>query len=355
MPSCPAAVDTCGSCTTTNGLVVTGSEIHAGGGLKVWFGVAGSIGLRSPPPTTSTPDTPQPRPTASPRASEASNPNPPPASGFSSSASPSSRLAADLVDAPDRRCPRSPTAVVSLGYLFYQAAGPCGLVLWGLPYQPACAPGFCVSASRHFLLPSTRRQVAVEIPPPPNLQTASCHPLSSPYRLRYSRLMNEPAAPAPRFLRDVHASRGSAHMFRGLDLDIATGETLALVGRSGAGKSTILKLINRLLLPHAGHVFVENRETREWQGILLRRRIGYVLQDIGLFPHMTVEENVGLVPRLEHGIPAHRTRGSHAPRSGWSAGRRVRRTAAARALGWPAPARRRRAGARRRSADAVDG
>jgi osmoprotectant transport system ATP-binding protein len=74
---------------------------------------------------------------------------------------------------------------------------------------------------------------------------------------------------------------------------------MALVGRSGAGKSTILKLVNRLLLPDSGTVRVEGRDTREWDGIRLRRRIGYVLQDVGLFPHMTVEQNVGLVPQLE--------------------------------------------------------
>lgn len=84
-----------------------------------------------------------------------------------------------------------------------------------------------------------------------------------------------------------------------LTLDIAAGEILAMVGRSGAGKSTILKLVNRLLLPMGGVVHVEGRDTRQWDGIRLRRRIGYVLQDVGLFPHMTVAANVGLVPRLE--------------------------------------------------------
>jgi osmoprotectant transport system ATP-binding protein len=85
----------------------------------------------------------------------------------------------------------------------------------------------------------------------------------------------------------------------GLRLSVDPGEVVVLVGRSGAGKSTILKLVNRMVLPQSGSVFVEDRDTREWDSIQLRRRTGYVLQDIGLLPHMTVEENVGLVPRLE--------------------------------------------------------
>ena len=90
-------------------------------------------------------------------------------------------------------------------------------------------------------------------------------------------------------------------------LAIDPGEVVVLVGRSGAGKSTILKLVNRMVLPLSGTVRVEGRDTREWHSIRLRRRIGYVLQEIGLFPHMTVEENVGLVPRLER-WPADRIR-----------------------------------------------
>jgi osmoprotectant transport system ATP-binding protein len=100
-------------------------------------------------------------------------------------------------------------------------------------------------------------------------------------------------------VRDVHVSRGAAGpVLRGLDLEIARGETLALVGRSGAGKSTLLKLINGLIFPDRGEVLVEGRATREWNPYELRRRIGYVLQEIGLFPHMSVAENVGVVPRL---------------------------------------------------------
>jgi len=88
-------------------------------------------------------------------------------------------------------------------------------------------------------------------------------------------------------------------VLRGFTLTIDPAEVVVLVGRSGAGKSTILKLVNRIVLPRSGSVRVEGRDTREWDAVSLRRRIGYVLQDIGLFPHMTIEENVGLVPRLE--------------------------------------------------------
>jgi osmoprotectant transport system ATP-binding protein len=98
---------------------------------------------------------------------------------------------------------------------------------------------------------------------------------------------------------DPSLTPASAPALRAFSLAVDAGIVLALVGRSGAGKSTVLKLINRLLEPDAGAVLVDGRDTREWHPIRLRRRVGYVLQDVGLFPHMSVAENVAVVPRLE--------------------------------------------------------
>jgi osmoprotectant transport system ATP-binding protein len=104
--------------------------------------------------------------------------------------------------------------------------------------------------------------------------------------------------------RDVSFTRpGGARVLDHFELAVEPGEVLAVVGRSGAGKTTLLKLVNRLLLPDEGAVLVEGRDTREWHATRLRRRIGYVLQDVGLFPHMTVADNVGVVPRLEGWAP----------------------------------------------------
>jgi osmoprotectant transport system ATP-binding protein len=79
---------------------------------------------------------------------------------------------------------------------------------------------------------------------------------------------------------------------------VASGESLALVGGSGSGKTTTLKIINRLIEPSAGSVELEGRDTRELEPHVLRRRIGYVFQGVGLFPHMTVAENIAVTPGL---------------------------------------------------------
>ncbi|MGH9258093.1 MAG: ATP-binding cassette domain-containing protein [Vicinamibacterales bacterium] len=92
--------------------------------------------------------------------------------------------------------------------------------------------------------------------------------------------------------------RGDREVLRDITLQVEQGETLVLVGRSGTGKSTVLKLINRMLEPSDGRVLVGGRDTRAWDPTELRRQTGYVLQEVGLFPHMDVARNVGLVPSL---------------------------------------------------------
>jgi osmoprotectant transport system ATP-binding protein len=101
--------------------------------------------------------------------------------------------------------------------------------------------------------------------------------------------------------RDVSFSHAgaAAPIISHLNFAVEEGETLVLLGQSGCGKTTTLKLINRLLLPTSGEVRVEGKVTTEWDPIRLRRRTGYVIQEGGLFPHFTVARNVGLVPSLE--------------------------------------------------------
>ncbi len=84
-----------------------------------------------------------------------------------------------------------------------------------------------------------------------------------------------------------------------IDLQISSGETLMLLGRSGSGKTTCLKMINRLIAPTGGEIYVEGRALSQWDVIRLRRSIGYAIQDVGLFPHYSVRQNVALVPKLE--------------------------------------------------------
>jgi osmoprotectant transport system ATP-binding protein len=99
--------------------------------------------------------------------------------------------------------------------------------------------------------------------------------------------------------RDVTYRIGERDILRHLTLEVEAGETLVLLGRSGSGKTTALKMTNGLLFPASGEVRVEGRPTTAWDSVRLKRHIGYVIQETGLFPHYTVEQNVGLVPQLD--------------------------------------------------------
>ena len=104
---------------------------------------------------------------------------------------------------------------------------------------------------------------------------------------------------------NVFYRAGGREILSGLEFDLEEGRTLVLLGRSGSGKTSALKMVNALLLPTAGQVLVQERATTDWNRIELRRRIGYVIQETGLFPHFTVARNVGVVPRL-NGWPPER-------------------------------------------------
>src|SRR6266478_8067788 len=105
--------------------------------------------------------------------------------------------------------------------------------------------------------------------------------------------------PLVEFREVSYALNGGQRIIDRLNLNVARGETMVLLGESGCGKTTTLKLVNRLLAPTSGEVIVEGKATTEWDVIRLRRRTGYVIQEAGLFPHFTVAENVSLVPSLE--------------------------------------------------------
>jgi osmoprotectant transport system ATP-binding protein len=98
--------------------------------------------------------------------------------------------------------------------------------------------------------------------------------------------------------RNVSVHLGDRPVLQNLTFDVHAGETLVLLGRSGSGKTTALRLVNGMMLPSSGEVLVQGRPTVAWDLIRLRRQVGYVIQEAGLFPHFTVEANVGLTPRL---------------------------------------------------------
>src|SRR5258707_5835211 len=111
----------------------------------------------------------------------------------------------------------------------------------------------------------------------------------------------EKADPTIHFENATYSTNGTVQhkIVSNIRFSVAAGQTLLLLGRSGSGKTTLLRLINRLLVPTGGQVIVQGRPTTEWDPIRLRRGIGYVIQDAGLFPHFTVAENIALVPTLE--------------------------------------------------------
>jgi osmoprotectant transport system ATP-binding protein len=116
-----------------------------------------------------------------------------------------------------------------------------------------------------------------------------------------AKSVTENAAPAIQFQNVTYGLGGSdpRTIVNDIRFSVVSGQTLVLLGRSGSGKTTLLKLINGLLVPTLGQVIVRGRPTTHWDPIRLRRGIGYVIQDAGLFPHFTVAQNIALVPSLE--------------------------------------------------------
>ena len=104
-------------------------------------------------------------------------------------------------------------------------------------------------------------------------------------------------------IRNLSCRIGERWILRDINLEVRQGETCVLLGRSGCGKTTLLKTVNGLIEPAGGEIRFQGKTSAEWDPIALRRRMGYVIQEGGLFPHWTVSANVGLVPKLENWEP----------------------------------------------------
>ena len=98
--------------------------------------------------------------------------------------------------------------------------------------------------------------------------------------------------------QDVEFSYDSAKILKKLNFSVFHGELVALLGQSGCGKTTLLKTVNTLLPTQAGAVLIDQKPVQDWDPITLRRNIGYVIQNAGLFPHWTIEKNLSLTPTL---------------------------------------------------------
>jgi osmoprotectant transport system ATP-binding protein len=104
-------------------------------------------------------------------------------------------------------------------------------------------------------------------------------------------------------IRRLSCAIGGRTILRDITLNVTEGETVVLLGRSGSGKTTLLRTVNGLVAPTSGEIRFQDMPSPAWDPIRLRRKMGYVIQDGGLFPHWTVERNIGLVPRLENWKP----------------------------------------------------
>ena len=100
-------------------------------------------------------------------------------------------------------------------------------------------------------------------------------------------------------IQNVSKKYGEHYAVKDLNLEIIGGELLILIGGSGSGKTTTLKMINRLTTPNKGDIKINGINIKDFDVVTLRRNIGYVIQEIGLFPHLTISDNIGLIPKLE--------------------------------------------------------